>query len=505
MPEAEPITESADSIARNTAFGVATQVTTAVFTAALTLYLIRALGADDYGVFALAASVGALVVIVSDFGITSSSGRFIAEHRGDRRAVAAVLADSFKLKLLVGTIASAALLATAGPIADAYGNSDLVWPLRAVALATFGQSMMLLYRGAFVAMARVAFTWRLVLLESVFETFASIALVLAGGGAAGAAFGRAAGYVFGALVGVTLAARMLGRSAVAGRANASRTRREIARYAGAMFLVNAAFTLFERIDVLLIGAIISTTAVGVFEAPLRLTTFLSYAGQAVAFGVAPQVARHREHGSNVVAFERAMRYLILLQAALLAPILVWAEPIADVALGGGYEQSSEVLRALAPFMFLSALGTFITLGVNYLGEARRRVPLAIGAVLVNLVIDLILIPDIGVLGGAIGTDVAFALYVLGHFWITKEVIGLPLRPLFATLARCLAAAGAMAAVLALFGTSELSIVEAVVGGAAALAVYCAGLLVSGEVSAGELADARRMLASRLDRTRKSTA
>jgi len=504
MSSPGPVTEEADSIGRNTAFGVATQVTSAVFTAALTLYLIRALGADDYGVFALAVGVGALLLIACDFGITASAGRFIAEHRGDRTAVAAVLADSFKLKLLAGAIVAALLAATATPIADAYGNPDLAWPLRAVALAVFGQSMMLLYRGAFIAMARVALTWRLIFLESAFEISASVALVLGGGGAAGAAAGRAAGYVFGALVGVALATRILGRRALTAGVGASSRRREIARYAGALFLVNAAFTLFERIDVLLIGAIVSTTAVGVFEAPLRLSTFLSYAGQAVAFGVAPRMARHREHGSDVAAFERAIRYLILLQAALLAPTLVWSEPIVDLALGSDYEQSSEVLRALAPFIFLSALGTFITLGVNYLGEARRRVPLAIITVLVNLGIDLVLIPEIGVLGAAVGTDVAFALYVLGHFWIIKQVLGLAMGPVFLTLFRCLAAAGAMAGVLALFGTAELSVAEALLGGTAGLVVYCIGLWASGEVSSREVGDARRMLANRLDRTRKST-
>ena len=37
------------SVARNTVFAVATQATTAGFTAALTLYLVRALGPDDTG------------------------------------------------------------------------------------------------------------------------------------------------------------------------------------------------------------------------------------------------------------------------------------------------------------------------------------------------------------------------------------------------------------------------------------------------------------------------
>lgn len=493
--------DSADSIARNTAFGVATQLTTAAFTAALTLYLVRALGAADYGVFALALGVGGLLLMVSDLGISASAGRFIAERRGDRGAVAGVVADAFRLKLIVGALACAALFALADPIADAYGNADLAWPLRAVAIAVLGHSMLLLYRGSFIAMGRVSVTWRLTFLESAVEAGASVALVLAGGGAAGAMFGRAIGYVFGALIGVLLAARMLGRRSIVASAGRSGRRRQITRYAGALLIVNAAYTLFERIDVLLIGAMISTTAVGVFEAPLRLTNFLAYGGQAMAFGVAPRVARHAQHGQNVAAFVAATRYLIILQAALLAPVLVWSGPITDAALGSGYERSDDVLRALAPFMFLAALGTFITLGVNYLGEARRRVPLAIIAVLVNLAIDLVLIPEIGVVGGAVGTDVAFALYVVGHFWICREVLGFSLRPLLVTLARSLLAAGAMSAVLFAFGTSALSPLEALAGAVAGVSVYCALLFTTGEVSRRELATARAALAARLQRAR----
>jgi O-antigen/teichoic acid export membrane protein len=45
----------------------------------------------------------------------------------------------------------------------------------------------------------------------------------------------------------------------------------------------------------------------------------------------------------------------------------------------------------------------VSLSVKYLGHARKRLPIAVGAVLVNLVINLILVPPIGVVAGAIGT------------------------------------------------------------------------------------------------------
>jgi O-antigen/teichoic acid export membrane protein len=487
-----------DSIARNTFFGLATQLTSAAFTAALTLYLVRALDPSGYGVFALALGIGTLLMLPADFGLAQSAERFIAEHRDERRSVAAVMADTLKLKLLAASVLCGALFAAAGPIAEAYDESRLAWPLRAMAIAVFGQTMMLLYRGSFVALGRVSLTWRITTIESAIETVASVALVVAGGGAAGATFGRAIGYVMGALIALAFAVRILGRRSVRREPGIPGRGRQLAGYAGAVLVVNAAFILFEQIDVLMIGAIIDTAAVGVFEAPLRLSIFLSYGGQAVAFGVVPRLVR-RGARPNVEAFTTALRYLTVVQALLLAPVLVWAEPITDLVLGAGYEESSEVLRALAPFTFLSALGTFITVAVNYLGEARRRVPLAIGAVALNAGIDAVLIPEIGVLGGAVGTDIAFFLYVVGHLWICQRLLGFQIRPLLVTLGRCLVAAAIMCAVLAAFGTSALSPAEAVVGGAAGLAVYCLVLLSIGELSRAELATARARLTGLLAR------
>src|SRR5439155_3242461 len=133
---------ASDGVGRNTAFAFAAQLTSAAFTAVITLYLVRALGPGGYGVFALAVGIGALLVLASDLGLTQSAERFIAEHRGDRAAVAGVLADTLKLKLGAAVLACGGLIALASPIADAYDSPALAWPLRAIALAVLGQTTM---------------------------------------------------------------------------------------------------------------------------------------------------------------------------------------------------------------------------------------------------------------------------------------------------------------------------------------------------------------------------
>ena len=110
----------------------------------------------------------------------------------------------------------------------------------------------------------------------------------------GAAFGRAIGYAFGALFAFVLIARAVNRHALSLRGSPSGRIRDIARYAGALLIIDAVFAVITQIDILLIGAILGTTAVGVFQAPSKLITFLHYPGLALSAGsLAAALARRR--------------------------------------------------------------------------------------------------------------------------------------------------------------------------------------------------------------------
>jgi O-antigen/teichoic acid export membrane protein len=485
--------ESDDGIVRNTAFAFLVQISTAAFTAALTLYLVRALDPSGYGVFALAVAIGSLLLLPSDLGISSSAARFVAERRGDRTAIAGIVADALTLKALVAGALSLALVAAAGPIANAYDEPNLVWPLRAVSLAVFGQSLLLLLQGVFIAQGRIAVNVRIQISESVVETGSSVLLVALGAGATGAAFGRTAGYLVGALVALLVTFRLLGRSAVTlGRLRGGRTS-EIARYAGPLFVVDVAYTVSGAIDPLLVAAFLDTTAVGIFQAPARLVAFLHYIGYSVASAVAPRLARHEREAPRVDAFRAALRWLVLVYMPLVVGVGVWADPIADLVLGAGYEESGDVLLALAPYVLLSGLAPLASLTVNFLGAARRRVPIALATVAVNLAVSAALIPTIGVVGAAIGTTVAYLVYVVGHLDICRREIGFPLRPLGVTVARAALGGGAAAAVLLVASPADASVADWLLAPPLALLAYASVLVLTRELTGEDIRAARRLM------------
>lgn len=485
-------------MARNAGLALTAQLVSAGFTAILTIFLARRLGPQAYGVFAVAVGLGTVLVLPADAGLSSSVARFLAERVGERSAIGALLADALRLKLAIALVVCAALFALAGPIAHAYKIAGLAWPIRGIALAVFGQTLFMLYAGAFVALGRLGLQLRMMVGESAVEFGSSLALVLLGAGATGAAFGRAAGYLFGLLIGLVLAVRFVGRSALPSRLRSGHGfARQIAGYARALFIVDSAFTLFEQIDVLLIGAYLGAAPAGLFQAPLRLATFLHYGGVAGGSAVAPRLARTGAAPPDAKAFMQAMRWLLLIQAAMMAPVVLWASPLLHLVLGGSYGESAEVLQALAPYIFLSGIAPLVSLGVNYLGEAPLRIPIAVAAIAANLLIDVILIPRIGIVAGAIGSDVGYAIYVPAHLWICRDRLSVDLRPLAGVLARALLAAGAMAGVLALAGTSAtLSLWQWLLGATLGPAAFVATLLLAGELTRGELAAAWRRVRTR---------
>ena len=275
--------------------------------------------------------------------------------------------------------------------------------------------------------------------------------------------------------------------------------RRIAGYASAFLIIDGAFTAFSQIDVVLIGAIISVTAVGRFQAPLRLVTFLGYTGTAAASGVGPRVARGRE-GPDTETFERALRRLMAIQGVFMAPLLVWAEPITRIALGRDYAQSAGVLRALAPFAFLLAISPVLARGVNYLGEARLRIPIAVATVLLNLGFDLVFLPKIGIVAGALGTDLAYAVYVGAHLWICRRMLGTELKPLALTFGRAMLGAAAMSAVLFAFGTGTDVAIPLLIGGwVLGVIVYAGVMVATGELTRAELVSGWRRVRAALRR------
>lgn len=470
---------------RNTLIQLGSQIATTAFTAGLMIYLVRALGPTKYGLYALAYGVGTLLLLPAGFGLPWAVGRFIADHRENAAHARAILRLGLKLQIPAALIVSGAQFALAAPIAHAYGHPGLVWPLRWMSVALFG-SAMFNFLTAMVSSVRQsgAGLW-MVLIESATETSTAIALVALGAGVSGAMLGKAIGYTVATIAGVFLTLRLLGGLRSRGSLPAAVTYRAVTRYAGAMLIVDATWSAIGTVDVLLIGALLSSAAVGSFSAVMKILTVLGYLGIAVSGGVAPRLSLGG--GSpDTKAFSQAVRYLIVIQGLVLAPMIVWATPIVDLTLGSSYHSSPEIMRVLSVQAFVSAPGALVAMGVTYMGEGRRRVPIMFATLVIGLVATYILLRTIGLVGAAIADDLVQVVYIVAHFWICSRLIPVDLRGITRSVAKTVLAACAMGVPLFAIGTGRLNVGQWVGGGCAGLVLYIGALLLTREISVDEL-------------------
>src|SRR3954462_6539399 len=396
--------DDGDSVGRNVGFAFAGQMVTSLATGLLTLYLVRALGPKDFGILAIAVSLGTLVLLPGDFGVSNSAARFVPEERGHWDVIGAYVRHALRIKLAASGLLSVLLFALADLIASGYGSPGLAWPVRGIAVAVFFQSFMSLFMSLFTALERLSLNLRMISTEALVEAASAATLVLLGSGAAGAAFGRAIGYTVAAVLGLVLAVRAIGARNVREGQSPGAGRR-IFGYAGALVVIDGAYALMVPFGTLILGALLNERAVGLFAAPARFINFLHYPGLSIASAISPRLARTREREPAGPALMNGLRWMILIQTVLVAPTVVWARPIADILLGSGYERSADILALLAPFTFLQGFGPLVSLSVNYLGEARRRVPIALMTLVLSVWLDYLLISSIGLLGGAISTDI----------------------------------------------------------------------------------------------------
>jgi O-antigen/teichoic acid export membrane protein len=206
------------------------------------------------------------------------------------------------------------------------------------------------------------------------------------------------------------------RSGVPVRFEASAVTRErtmeIVPTAGWLLVVelsNLAMYAFSRI---ILGAYRSPAAVGQFEGPVRAHNLLYALGGALAVPVVPTASRYVAAGDSRRMRElvlRGTRYTLALFVPLCVVLMALAEPILEVWLGDRYGDGAAALAILVSYWLLYG-GLVVTPGFLVgAGRARDVGLVMVGAAALNLALSLVLTPELGIEGPALGTAIPFFL------------------------------------------------------------------------------------------------
>jgi O-antigen/teichoic acid export membrane protein len=197
-----------------------------------------------------------------------------------------------------------------------------------------------------------------------------------------------------------------------------------------------------------LGAYRTPTAVGLYEGPVRAHNLLYALGGALAVPTVPTASGYLATDDRRRLRElavRGSRYTLALFVPLAVTLMTLAEPIIGVWLGERYTDGATALTILVSYWVLYG-ALIVTPGFLVgAGEARAAGLTLAAAAALNLLLALILTPELGVEGPAVATAAALAAALPALLRIGLRASGVPLSEL---LARAVIPAYACGAVLA---------------------------------------------------------
>lgn len=392
--------------------------------------LARLLEPEGYGLFMLALTIFGSVQLISRFGIAGSAGRYVAEFKEQApEQIPHIVRFSFLLNLGVVAVTSLAILVSYRYIIELIGEPGLSQFLVVgtvfLVLGTIHTYISKVLQG-FEAI-RVEAVMRVV--EPIGRLIFAIGLVVAGFGALGAYIG----YIISSLLticfgGAYLIYRLRGFYGDNPPVE-SGLRRRIAEYSIPLVATNSAYVLDNRIDTLLVGAFLSPVEVGFYVISDRVVKLVETPMSALGFTLSPMFGSEKAAGNiDRVSriYEVTLVNTLLLYIPAAAGIILVAEPMIRLVFGADYAGASIVLQVLGLYIVFKAVTKLTDNGLNYLGRARDRAIFRGVTAVLNVVLNIILIPLLGVVGAAIATVITYGLYTAANLYVVS--LELELRP-----------------------------------------------------------------------------
>jgi PST family polysaccharide transporter len=411
------------SLISNGAWSFFNQITRVASLAFITIALSRHFGPQLFGSFAFGLAFVRIFGVIAAFGLDRVIVRHLVEQPELRSTI---VQRAFRLKLALAFSSYLLMLVVCG-----FGINDRI-TLAIAALA--GTGLLFQAFDVFDFAFQAHHRFRLIFFGRALPIFFAAAIKLA------ALLLNAPLWIFGALESleaacVGIALWLLFRSTTGAYAADETMSIKQTRWLSEGFpllLAALAVMIYMRSDIILLGKLSGYGAAGIYSAASQISEACALLPLAFAPALFPMLVRWHKQGADFYhrQFEKLFLGTIVAGVCISLGLTITAPVLIPLLFGPSYAASVTVLRILAwapPFVFIGIMqtGYDITEGLTWVATLRT----AIGA-LINISLNLLLIPRYGPSGAAIATliSVACAGFVLNFAEPrTRLVFGLQLR------------------------------------------------------------------------------
>ncbi len=425
--------ETARRISRNTAYLAAAEIVSRVLQFVVILYAARLLSQSDFGIFNLALSLSFIAMIFSDVGINTY---LIREISRNRKLASQYFYNAFVLKgmlIAFAVVMGFALMEIAQPRAGSLLIISVIW-LFAI-ISTFTD----LTYSVFRAFEKMHNDSAIKILRMVLLASSSLFVLISGFGVVALSMC----FVIVELIIFIVAFAIARKNYLKGAWNLDWSFILILLKKSLPFGFSLVFgSIYFYIGTIMLSGMKGDVEVALFSSAYNITLALLFIPTVYTNAIYPVLSRYFTSSKELLGllYERSFKYLYLIGLPLSVGLYALSERIILLLYGEHYLPATLVLKIISGYLFLKFLNFHLGITLSSINRQKERMIGQGITALVNIGLNILLIPRYGINGAAFSTLITeVVLFGIYYNFVSGELhshlsIGGLLKPLLASAA-----------------------------------------------------------------------
>lgn len=410
-----------------------TLILSKIFSYLYKIVIARNFGVEVYGLFSLALVIIGFLTTLSAWGLLEGLMRYVPFYRGKKEfeKIRYLINASFKVILVTSVVISALLFFFADIISlNIFHTSELSYYLRTLTIVIPLTLISSIYLNVIKSFEKIG-TYALLnnFLQNGLKFLLLIILLSFGLGLNALLFSYILSFAGLAIISYYFSNKLL-TNLVFGKSLKDIGKKKlfssVLNYSWPLIFVGLIYSILYSIDTLFLGYFKSASDVGWYNAALTIVMLFYIIPELFIALFAPLMTRKFSEGKHKLIRDitkQVFKWIYLVNLPLLAIILIFPGVIINTFFGAGFLAAENPLRILAIGVFFSVFISFLISLLSAKGKSKLILKNFVGFTLMNIILDLILVPKYGMNGAAIATTIVWVLFYIVMIIQTKKIFG----------------------------------------------------------------------------------
>ena len=181
-----------------------------------------------------------------------------------------------------------------------------------------------------------------------------------------------------------------------------------------------------RTDIYLVNLLLNPAATGIYVIAVQIAERLWMLSQSVSTVILPRLSQlHHDEESRRRMTPIVSRWVFLVTVVGSGMLALVAAPLINLLFGAKYAQAAGALLWLLPGIALSSLARVLANDLAARGRPELNMYTALLIVIINVVLNVLLIPKMGISGAALATTLAYSVNTVIKVYLYARLSGNP--------------------------------------------------------------------------------